>query len=256
MKAAYLQNQAVHVGTLPDPVPGTGQVLVRTHSCGLCASDAHVYALGPKVVAASREFGGPYGHLDLARPFVPGHEFVGEILDYGPGTQQRLRPGTRVTSAPVLRHAGGHEIIGYSHDYPGGFGEYMLLDAAALMEVPAVVDDAMASMIEPLSVGLEHARMGEPTADDVPLVVGCGAIGLGVIAGLRLRNIRPIVAADLDPQRRAVALATGADLALDPRASSPYGPLPALGGRRVTLIYECMAQPSAPVRTVVDPRRP
>ena len=40
MKAAYLQNNLIQVGEVPDPVPAKGQALVRTHSCGLCASDA------------------------------------------------------------------------------------------------------------------------------------------------------------------------------------------------------------------------
>ena len=53
-----------------------------------------------------------------------------------------------------------------------------------LWHVPARLD--LAAMIEPLAVGLEHARRGNPQSGDVPLVLGCGAIGLGVIAGLKL----------------------------------------------------------------------
>ena len=41
MKAAYVENGVVHVGEMSDPVPAKGQALVRTHSCGLCASDQH-----------------------------------------------------------------------------------------------------------------------------------------------------------------------------------------------------------------------
>jgi threonine dehydrogenase-like Zn-dependent dehydrogenase len=61
MKAAYLLNSQIHVGDVPDPVPQKGQALVRTHSCGLCASDAHFLHLGSKVVETSRKFGGPHG---------------------------------------------------------------------------------------------------------------------------------------------------------------------------------------------------
>lgn len=164
---------------------------------------------GSKVVEMSRKFGGPYGHLDLDRLIVPGHEYVGEIIDYGPGSRRPLKIGTRVTSQPVMRHAGGHSIVGQSHDCPGGFGEYMLLDENALMEIPGGLDDERAAMTEPLSVGLEHARAGEPMSSDIPLVLGCGAIGLGVIAGLKLMNMGPILAADLDARRRDIALRMG-----------------------------------------------
>ena len=243
MKAAYLQNHHIHVGEVPDPVPVKGQALVRTHSCGLCASDAHFLHLGAKVVEMSKKFGGPYSNLDLGRVIVPGHEYVGEIIDYGPGSRRPLKVGTRVTSQPVVRTAGGHSIVGQSHDCPGGFGEYMLLDESVLMEIPAGLDDDMAAMTEPLSVGLEHARSGEPTKDDLPLVVGCGAIGLGVIAGLKLMGIGPIVAADFDANRRDIAVKMGAAVVIDPRELSPYGPIHGLGNKRATLVYECVGKP-------------
>jgi threonine dehydrogenase-like Zn-dependent dehydrogenase len=243
MKAAYLQKNRIHVGEVPDPIPAKGQALVRTLSCGLCASDAHFLQSGSKVVEMSRKFGGPYANLDLDRVIVPGHEYVGEIIDYGPGSQRPLKSGTRVTSQPVMRHAGGHSIVGQSHDCPGGFGEYMLLDEKVLMAIPAGLDDDMAAMTEPLSVGLEHARAGEPTRDDIPLVIGCGAIGLGVIAGLKLMGIGPIAAADFDANRRNIAIRMGADVAIDPRELSPYGPVHGLGTRHATLVYECVGKP-------------
>ena len=46
---------------------------------------------GQNVIDLSRAHGGPYAAaLDFARPFVPGHEFVGELLDYGPGTARTV----------------------------------------------------------------------------------------------------------------------------------------------------------------------
>lgn len=243
MKAAFVQDGTVRVGEVADPVPGQGQALVRTHACGLCASDAHFLHSGQHVIDLSKQFGGAYAGLDMTRPFVPGHEYVGEVLDYGPGSRRAVKPGRRVTSIPIMRQQGAHAVVGFSHDCPGGFGELMLLDEDFLLEIPEGLPDDLAAMTEPLAVGLEHARRGRPDKDDVALVVGCGAIGLGVIVGLKLMGIGPIVAADFHESRRELALKMGADIAVDPRLVSPYAPLPDLGGKQVNLIYECVGRP-------------
>jgi threonine dehydrogenase-like Zn-dependent dehydrogenase len=243
MKAASIQNGSVHVGEIPDPVPGKGQALVRTHSCGMCASEAHFLHAGQNVIDLSKQFGGPYAGLDFTRPFVPGHEYVGEVIDYGPGSERPIRPGRIVTSIPIMRAGGSHAVVGFSHDCPGGFGEYMLLDEGFLLEVPAGLDDDIAAMTEPLAVGLEHARRGNPTKEDCTLVLGCGAIGLGVIAGLKLMDIAPIVAADFHEGRRMLAIQMGADIAVDPRDLSPYAPIHTLGDRQPNLVYECAGVP-------------
>lgn len=243
MKAAFVADGVVHVGEMPDPEPGPGQALVRTHSCGLCASDQHFLKGGRNVIELSKRLGGPYAALDFARPFVPGHEFVGEVLDYGRGSKRTVRSGRRVTSIPIMRAGGAHAVVGYSHECPGGFGELMLLDETLMIELPDGLPDDHAAMIEPLAVGLEHARRGRWQAGDIPLVVGCGAIGLGVIAGLRIAGAGPIVAADFHPGRRTLALAIGADIAVDPRETSPYAPMAELGGKQPNLIYECVGLP-------------
>lgn len=243
MKAAFILDGRVQVGEVPDPVPGKGQVLVRTHSCGLCASEAHFLKAGQNVVTLCRQHGGPYAGLDLSRPFVPGHEYVGEVIDYGPDSKRTIKPGRKVTSIPIMRQSGAHAVIGFNNDCPGGYGEYILLDEDMIIEVPADLDDDMAAMTEPLAVGLEHARRPRPVKGDVPLVIGCGAIGLGVIAGLKLMGIGPIVAADFHDIRRQVAITMGADIAIDPRELSPYAPIPELGMRQVNLVYECVGLP-------------
>jgi threonine dehydrogenase-like Zn-dependent dehydrogenase len=243
MKAAYLENDRIHVGQFPDPVPSKGQALVRTHRCGLCASDAHFLSSGPTIVSQCREFGGPYASVDLTKRIVMGHEYVGEIVDYGPGSRRPMKVGTKVTSAPIMRQGSVRGIVGYVSELPGGFGEYMLLDEDFLLQVPTELDDDRAALIEPLAVGLEHARAGEPQAGEVPLVLGCGAIGLGVIAGLKVKGIGPIVAADLDARRRDIAIRMGADVSVDPREMSPYAPIASLGMRRPNLVYECVGKP-------------
>jgi len=242
MKAAYMLNKGIHVGDLPDPIPEKGQVLVRTHSCGLCASDLHVLHHAERLIDWSREYDGPF-QMDLNSPVVLGHEYVGEIVDYGPASNRPLAAGTRVTSVPIIMRQGGVECVGLTNHFPGGFGELMLLDESLLMEIPTGLDADMAAMTEPLSVGLHHARIGRADRFDLPIVVGCGAIGLGVIAGLKLLGVSPIIAADFSPFRRELALRMGADIALDPRETKPYGPIPTLGNKRATLVFECVGIP-------------
>ena len=64
-----------------------------------------------------------------------------------------------------------------------------------------------------------------------------------MIAGLKLLGAAPIVATDFDASRRELAVAMGADVAIDPRDLSPYGPLPDLGNKRASLVYECAGRP-------------
>ena len=242
MKAAILEHGHVKVGEFPDPTPEQGQVLVRTCRCALCASDAHFLASGHTIVERSQKNNGPYAGVDLEKPIVMGHEYVGEILDYGPGSRRPLPPGTLVTSVPAVRTRTGFGIVGYYHECPGGYGEYMLLDEDLLLEVPRDVDLDLAALIEPLAVGIEHARAGDIREGDIPLVLGCGAIGLSVIAGLRLQGVAPIVACDLDPGRRELALMMGADIVVDPREASPYQPHVDLGGKAPNVVYECVGK--------------
>lgn len=242
MKAAILENGRIHVGDFPDPTPDKGQVVVRTHRCALCASDAHFLHSGHIVVERSRRNNGPYSGIDLSKPIVMGHEYVGEIVDYGPGSRRPLPVGTVVTSVPGIRLGDGSGIVGYYPECPGGYGEYMLLDEELLLEVPGSLDPELAALIEPLAVGIEHARAGALREGDIPLVLGCGAIGLSVIAALKLQGVGPIVACDLNQERRELAIGMGADLVIDPAQSSPYQPHPDLGGRAPNVVYECIGK--------------
>jgi threonine dehydrogenase-like Zn-dependent dehydrogenase len=239
MKAAYLLDHKIAVGEIDDPEPQKGEVLVRTVACGVCASDLHVVHHAERLVEWSRESGGPFS-MDLTRPVVLGHEYVAEIVDYGPGTERRLKPGTRVTSAPVVMRNGELSAVGLTNAFPGGFGEYMILSDEMIRSVPDSLGTDLAAMSEPVSVGLYYVRAARLTEGDVPLVVGCGAIGLAMILALKAQRARPIIAADFSASRRNLALVMGADAAVDPREASPYG---AFDGRVPNVVFECVGVP-------------
>jgi threonine dehydrogenase-like Zn-dependent dehydrogenase len=88
--------------------------------------------------------------------------------------------------------------------------------------VPNGLPAAHAALTEPIAVGWHAVQFARLSQDDVPLVIGCGPVGLAVIASLKLHDVHPIIAADFSPARRALALRMGADIVVDPATSSPY----------------------------------
>jgi len=260
MRAAVMRNKKIIVDDIPVPVPGSGEVLVKTVACGICGSDLHALKYADKLVEVARRSGGPF-IMDLNRDIVMGHEFCTELADFGPNTQRRLKLGTRVCAMPVLLKSLGLETVGYSNDNPGGYAEYMRLTERLLLEVPNGLSSERAALTEPMAVGYHAVRKARLNAEDVALVIGCGPVGLAVIAALKLGNANPIIAADFSPRRRQLAQVIGADVIVDPRMQSPYDSWkemavyrdPAIApqlppwlpgpARRPAVIFECVGVP-------------
>jgi threonine dehydrogenase-like Zn-dependent dehydrogenase len=221
MRATVLRNKALVIDDVPTPELGNGEVLVKTHACGVCGSDLHAVRHAAELADALERSDAPFS-LDPSRDIVMGHEFCGELVEHGPNATKRLKLGTRVCSMPFLVRADGLRFIGYSDDTPGGYGEYIRLTEALLHEVPNGLPSAHAALAEPMAVGVHAVEKARVHQEDVPLVIGCGPIGLAVIAALCLRDIHPIVAADFSPMRRHLAQALGADVVVDPAVDSPY----------------------------------
>jgi len=221
MRAAVMRNKKLVVDNIPVPTPGPGEVLVKTLACGICGSDLHALKFAEKLVEGARRSGGVFV-MDLNRDVVMGHEFCFEIVDYGPGTQRKLKPGTRATCMPVLVRSTGVETVGYSNDNPGGYAEMMRLTEGLLLEVPNGLPSEHAALTEPMAVGYHAVQKARLEKRDIPLVIGCGPVGLSVIAALKLKGIAPIVAADFSPRRRELAIKMGADAVIDPKEKSPY----------------------------------
>jgi threonine dehydrogenase-like Zn-dependent dehydrogenase len=239
VKAAIFRGGDIVVDTLPEPVPGRGQALVKTLACGICGSDLHAARHAHRMVEVTRRIPGRVP-MDLSRDVVFGHEFCCEVLDYGPETERGLKPGTRVCSMPLMMEADGPKGMGYSNTYVGGYAERMVLSAPLMLEVPNGLPTEHAALTEPLAVGVHAVEKGAVTGDEAPLVIGCGPVGLAVIAALRLKGIQPIVAADFSPTRRALAVKMGADIVVDPSRETPYARLAA---DRRAAIFECVGVP-------------
>ncbi|MFF2166645.1 zinc-binding dehydrogenase [Streptomyces sp. NPDC058175] len=221
MRAVVMQDRQVRLTELPEPVPGEGEVLVEVLACGICGSDLHCAQHGAEFNASIRAAHG-VDVLDLDRPIVFGHEFVGQAVAYGPGTTGRVPIGGRVVSVPHLVRP-DQPFLGFSGpETPGGYAERMVLSEELLLEVPDHVATEEAALTEPLAVAYHAVVRADLRPDDVPLVVGCGPIGLAIIAVLRMRGVGPIVAADFSVERRRLAESLGADLIVHPAQTSPY----------------------------------
>lgn len=270
MRAAVVRDERLVLDEIADPEPGHGHVLARSLACGICGSDLHALQHLHDFVELTRRTGGPLG-LEPGVDVVFGHEYCAEILDFGPNTEQTLLTGTRVCSPPMVLGPHGPEPVGYSNRYPGGFGELLVLQEALLLPVPDHLSSEAAALTEPLAVG-EHAVVRADVGDDnVCVVIGCGPIGLAVIAALKGRGHGPVVAADFSPTRRRLAERLGADEVLDPATSSPYARWGDLGVPATTLergmaemfemavrdavIFEAVGTPGV-LQTIIDGAAP
>jgi 2-desacetyl-2-hydroxyethyl bacteriochlorophyllide A dehydrogenase len=195
---------------------------------------------------------------------VLGHEFVGRVLDFGPDTERRIAAGTIVTSVPYLDTPQGPQLIGLSPVSTGALAQRMVLQESRLLAVPEGFRPDYAALTEPLAVGVHALGAAQARPGDVMLVLGCGPVGLAVIASLKAAGLGPVVAADFSPGRRALAETIGADVVVDPAISSPYRswsdlagpglpPSPLMDAPRQpnTVVFECVGIPGI-LQTVLD----
>ncbi|MBK9179287.1 MAG: zinc-binding dehydrogenase [Acidimicrobiales bacterium] len=249
MRAATMRNWELRVDEVPEPVPGPGQALVRTLACGICGSDLHLLRHGARQLALTAELseGLPPDPtrpvaLDPAHDVVMGHEFCAEVVELGPDCHN-LNVGDRVVSMPVAFDAGGVHALGFSNRYPGGYAELMVLNDTLALQVPNGLDHRLAALTEPLAVGVHAVNKSGIVQGEAALVLGCGPVGLAVIADLAMRGIEPIVAADFSPTRRRLAAHLGAHEVVDPRDERAIDAWRRVDGTRPLVIFEAVGVP-------------
>lgn len=221
MKAVLCQNAQLRVADRPSLTPVKGQVLLTVLRCGICGSDLHLRHHCDHMGALVKRAG--YEHFPKASDEVVfGHEFCGEILDYGPRTRGKLKPGTVVCAIPLLRNGRDIDLLGLSARSAGAYAEQVIVDEALMVPVPNGLPADQAALTEPMAVALHAVRRSEIRKSEVGIVIGCGPVGLAVIAMLKARGVKAIVASDYSPGRRALARRCGADVVINPAEGSPY----------------------------------
>jgi len=235
---------------MPEPKPGTGEVLIEVKAAGICGTDLHV---------KNDRF--PYWP-----PVILGHEFSGEIVALGPGCKY-YRTGERVVGEPHTRHCGvchlcrtGNVQICPEKRSPGWgihgcMARYLVMPEQLLHRIPKGIDFDTAAVIEPTANTVHDVieRAGI-VAGDFVVVIGPGPIGL--LAGLTARaaGARHVVMAGAPPDE-GLRLDKARDLGFETvmnvaRQNLAQTVMDLTGGMGADLVIECSGAPAAIAGTV------
>lgn len=202
------------------PTIGRGEVLVKVEACGICASDLKCFH------GASKFWGDDVRPAWAERNVIPGHEFVGTVVDLDAEAAQRwdIAVGERVVAEQIVpceecRYCSRgeywmcmpHNIFGFKQVTPGAMAEYMVFPPTARVhKIARHVPPAHAAFAEPLSCALHAVERAQITFEDVVVVAGAGPIGLGMIAGAAAKTPAAVIALDMSDERLKVAKECGA----------------------------------------------
>ncbi len=221
MKAVVCSGGALEVADVPTPEPGPGQVLIAVERCGICGSDLHARVHCDELADLAAATG--YDHFMRSdQRVVLGHEFCGEIAEYGPRCRRRWPRGTRVVALPILRTGRRPELTGLSAAAPGGYAEYVVAQESMTFPVPGGLSAEHAALTEPMAVAWHAVRKARISKKQTAFVIGCGPIGLAVISMLKAAGVKNIVASDFSPRRRELAGRCGANVVVDPAVEQPW----------------------------------
>jgi threonine dehydrogenase-like Zn-dependent dehydrogenase len=203
--------------------PGPGEVLIAPSMAAICGTDASEYAHGPHMIPLQTRHPGS-GHVG---PLVLGHEFVGRVEAVGDGVEgiaagDRVVSGAGVSCGECAWCRAGRTNLCASYytlglSAPGGLAEQVISPASICVPVPDAVADVGAAMAQPLAVAIHALDRGGVGPGQTVAVLGIGGIGGFLIGAASTRELRRLIAVDVDPGKLALASALGADDAIDAR---------------------------------------
>jgi propanol-preferring alcohol dehydrogenase len=227
---------------LPTPEPGPGEVRLRVRTCGVGDT------LNNMRSGRNRSMPG------ASLPRVIGHEVAGVIDAVGPDVVG-WAPGQRayvymyLTCGRCEACRWGHDplcrsidgMVGLSRD--GGFAEHMVVPAANVGPLPDEVDDLAACVAVDAVATPWHAldAVARLRPTETLLVIGAGggvgihAVMVGVMIGAR------VIAVDVTPEKRALAIELGADEAIDGSDDVKGAVMAVTSGRGVDVVLDYVA---------------
>jgi (R,R)-butanediol dehydrogenase / meso-butanediol dehydrogenase / diacetyl reductase len=230
--------------------PGTGDVVVRVATCGICGTDLHEFVAGPIVTPVE-----PHPLTGAQNPQILGHEFAGDVVAVGDGVT-RVSVGDRVAIMPLaycgecaycrrgLQHlCATMGCVGLSHAW-GGMAELATVAEYQVVRLPDSVDYRQGALIEPTAVAAYGVERGGVAPGDSVLVTGAGPIGALAALCAHSAGASAIYVSEPNPARRARAEALGVATVVDPTAVD----LPAYlhdetDGLGVDVAIECSGHP-------------
>jgi len=236
----------LRVGEEPVPAVGAGMSLVRVSAVGICGSDLHWWDEGA------------IGDATLAHPLVLGHEGAGVIAE-GPRRGERVAIDPAIACGTCRACRDGYANLCYRIRFAGHgetdgmMREFMAWPTELLHPLPDGVPDADGALLEPLGVALHGVDLGHLPFGGTASVVGCGPIGLLVIAVLKAAGSSSVLAIEPLAHRREAAARYGADVVAEPGAAS--GRLPELVGAGVDVAFEAAGNDGG-VELAVESARP
>ena len=233
---------------VPVPIPGPNEVLARVRAVSICGTDAHLIH-------------GDYpGFWPPAFPFIPGHEWAGEIAALGPGAERygwtvgdRVA-GTSHDACGVCRECveGRYNLCEnygrqglhrqYGHSVQGADATYVVHGVKCVFPLPDTLTFEDGALIDPASIALHVANRGSITPGDTVAITGAGAIGLLGGDAARIRGAGRVIVVGRG-LRLAKAAALGFET-VDTAAGDPVGTVRDMtGGLGVDVALECAGVP-------------
>lgn len=205
------------------PECGPDDIIIKTEACGICAGDLKC------MHGAERFWGNEKDPSWVKPPFIPGHEFLGNIVEMGANVKGYVL-GDRITADQIVpcgeckfcksgRYwmCQPHATFGFQNTNNGGMAEYVRYPKTAVIHrVPRDMPLEKALLIEPFSCSKHCVDRAQITNEDVVVISGAGTLGLGMITYARMKNPAKLIVLDMIDARLEKAKEFGADLLLNP----------------------------------------
>ena len=253
MRAArYHGVRDVRLEQIPEPEPGPGQIKIAVAYNGLCGSDLHEYFNAPTFIPME-----PHPLTGAHAPCVLGHEFSGTVVAvgdgagvFGPGDRGAVRPTYSCGECPACR-IGAPNICKQLAFHGGsaaggGLSEFTVVDETMAHKLPDSVSLLSGALVEPLAVAQHAVNRAAPGADDTVVVIGSGAIGIGVWLALRARGIEKVIVSEPSGQRRQAISRLGAERVVDPTSQDLQTIVDEVsGGVGAAVVFDAAGVPQA-----------